>query len=110
MSTAKATPRPWYLLDQKLRPQLSSRILEIKGPDREPVVHWTGFDAVDRSKAVRKANAKLIVRAVNAHDELITTLQRWADWWDGNPDDDDSVPALLSDTKAVLAKARGEDS
>jgi hypothetical protein len=101
---AEHTPTPWFLLDQKLRPQFATRILEIQGPDRLAVVQWGGFDGLDRNQA--KANAEFIVRCVNAHDELMVALERVqraleaVDYW----------PTLKRDLADLTDRVRGQRS
>ena len=52
---------------------------------------------------VREANSEFIVRACNAHDELVAALQNILTW------DDGSLPGdILDEAQRVLAKARGE--
>lgn len=55
-----------------------------------------------------KANAELIVRAVNSHSELIECVERWLSWCDnwhaGKPHPCDD----LDFARAALAKAKGE--
>lgn len=47
-------------------------------------------------------------RLIAAAPEMYAALQLWDGWWDGTVDKDESIPRLLSVTKAALAKAHGE--
>lgn len=62
---SKMPPIPWRVYEGKLRPQYSTRIIEIVDADGEPVIPWRGFDASDRSFAERRRIAHLIVTLVN---------------------------------------------
>lgn len=73
---AKATPRPWRLYANKLRPQFSLRIVEVQGPREPPVVKWCGFDESQRSYNGHKANAALIVAMRNALPDLLDAAER----------------------------------
>ena len=62
MKTDNATPRPWGIG------------LTVNGSKRIMAEHWPVADiAIDRTSFQKEheANAELIVRAVNAHDELV---------------------------------------
>lgn len=64
------TPTPWRLFDE-------NGVLAIKSSERQShneVIFWTGFDGSHYPKANR-ANAALIVRAVNSHAELVKALE-----------------------------------
>lgn len=56
---SRHTPTPWKVFAQ-------GKVTEIIGGDGKPVVRWMGFDDSDRTLATHRANARLIVRAVNA--------------------------------------------
>jgi hypothetical protein len=45
---------------------VSGKIIEIQDEDGNPIVKWSGFDDCRRPLKEHKANAKLIVKAVNA--------------------------------------------
>lgn len=68
MSEAKHTPTPWRLA--------KSAVIEIRGVSQTPVVSWSGFDDSNRTTAEHKANAAFIVRACNAHDDMVAALRR----------------------------------
>lgn len=73
---AKATPGPWSLYAQKLRPQFSLKVIEVHsqcaGSARvTPIVKWAGFDDSERPYAKHKANAALIVAMRNALPALL---------------------------------------
>jgi len=73
---AKATPGPWRLYANKLRPQFGIRIVEIQGPREPAVVKWGGFDESERSYAGHKSNASLIVAAINSLPDLLDAAER----------------------------------
>jgi|ERR1044072_3538970 hypothetical protein len=105
----KATPRPWRLFSACLETQ--TPILEIQDAKGKPVVKWSGFDGIDRSKRKVIANAELIVRAVNAYDELLAACRAAYDalrsYQHGNasPDLAKEVADKLS---GVIAKAESD--
>ena len=62
MGSEGATPRPW-------RAFIGSAVVAIMaGRSKKEIVHWRGFDESHFAKACDKANARLIVSAVNSHD------------------------------------------
>lgn len=71
MTAPEATPRPW-LIDPD--PDFESML--ILGPDEIIAADCcvVSMDAEKRSEDICKANAALIVRAVNAHDALVAAL------------------------------------
>lgn len=81
---AEATPRPWYVEDQPKDDQavrISTRqkdtTLGYSGWDGLAVVAYGCDDEPDKGAQVAKANAALIVKAVNAYDrdqEVIRAL------------------------------------
>jgi hypothetical protein len=58
---------PWKVYHRKLRPQFSAVITEIQDRNGEAVIRWTGFDGMEKKKAL--AIAKLIVNAVNSYEK-----------------------------------------
>jgi hypothetical protein len=70
---------------------------------------------------VKPADAYLIVRAVNAHDELLAACKAWVDYFDAltrNDEPGDELAKIRNDfhrarieaTRAAIAKATGEPS
>lgn len=56
-----------------------------------------------------RANAALIVRAVNAHDDLVEALERLLRLAENNVDRIDGIEhEVIINTRSVLKKARGE--
>ncbi len=67
---------------------------QIDGDARDP----------EADNAEEEANARRIVRAVNAHDELLAALEECADAMQAVG----YVPPCLDKARAAIAKARGE--
>jgi hypothetical protein len=84
MSTDKATPRPWSIKYE----------FNIFGPDKRLIA------ACDRENV---ANAVLIVKAVNLHDELLEALEAYQN---SNPLHHDGDAELYHLAEPVLAKAK----
>ena len=59
---SKNTPTPWKVFAR-------GNVTEVQDGDGKAVASWMGFDDSDRSLAEHRANARLIVRAVNSFDE-----------------------------------------
>jgi len=86
---SKATPTPWEEIDGQVFGADGFEIADpTQGPhlskDYEalrPGAHWatTPDSHVERTEEEEKANAALIVRAVNAHDDLVEALGGAAD-------------------------------
>jgi hypothetical protein len=57
------TPTPW-------KAYAEWEITEVIGGDDEPVVRWKGFDDSERKLSTHRANARLIVEAVNNYARL----------------------------------------
>ena len=74
--TQKHTPGPWKHIRGRLRPRFSTTINEIQDSQGNPIVNWQGFDDSNRPKGVHAANARFIVRACNAHEDLLAALER----------------------------------
>lgn len=62
-SKIQHTPTPWSLFVGE-----SSDVVEILDKGGKPIVGWMGFDDSRRSPREHKANAALIVKAVNGFD------------------------------------------
>lgn len=69
MAKIKATPTPWKFFTSQ-----GTTAIHVAG-SRVPVVNWAGFDDADRPKAEHAANARLIVKAVNCHADLLAALE-----------------------------------
>jgi hypothetical protein len=57
-----------------LRPQFSTIVDEVHGPNGQCIVKWSGFDAADGPKKERSANARLIAAA----PDLLVLAQGYA--------------------------------
>jgi hypothetical protein len=100
---AKSTPRPWVLDDEY--PQ------NVYSDDSTGSIIATcdGFTWAPRDKAEVKANAALIVRAVNAFDPLVSALELAVTLFEG--DDECQTPGKdacmwLFDARAALSLAK----
>ena len=69
MSKVRYTALPWKTF-------IRGKIVEVH-PTAEgmPVIGWTGFDESATPLTTHRANARLIVRAVNNHHDLIITCK-----------------------------------
>lgn len=95
MKTDKATPRPW---------KFDKKFADVIGSDDWPVFG-------NRYKDELRANAKLIVRAVNAHDQLVKTLEDLLDAIEseGEADHYDCViDDCYTNARNALKLAKGE--
>ncbi len=103
MSNTKHTPLPWKTF-------IRGRVIEVKPkPFGLPIVGWTGFDESDVPIETHKANARLIVRAVNAHNDLLAACKEARQWLgDAPPDGEgefyDELRRVLSIIDAAIAK------
>ena len=71
---AKATADPWYLSRfDKTTLQISDSTEHENG---DAVVHWMGFDAGDKTRTVKHANAQLIVALRNVAPALIAAARQ----------------------------------
>lgn len=94
---AERTPLPWSLDERD--PALAI------GPDGKPVADCVIFNPRQaRPIAEAEANAALIVRAVNAHEELVAALENLiigiGMGWD--------LEGMIEAGNAALARAKGE--
>ena len=92
----KHTPTPWILVYGDV----------IRNMDGERVADCdtTALDTRPRPPIEKdKANAAFIVRACNAHGDLVAALESILVWDDGNLPGD-----ILDDARAIVAKAKGE--
>jgi hypothetical protein len=105
-----ATPRPW-----KTRKGFSSDTIEIFAPNpkiKKPF-QPTAIAVVEADTPEGKANAKIIVRAVNCHDDLVALAEACLEWIDAVPKNTvlPAMPGFDRDWgNQVLAKAKGGQS
>jgi DNA-binding NarL/FixJ family response regulator len=100
----KPTRTPWALFH-------SNGVIAIRNPrsrsSHNEIVFWSGFDASHYPKQAL-ANATLIVKAVNSHDDLLKALQDIADT-DQYADSDDTAAELREIARNAIAKASNSD-
>lgn len=92
---ADHTPTPWEVFD-------NGRLLVIA-----PGAGWSVFEieaSHQPDRPTHEANAAFIVRAVNAHDDLVKALRTIVDG--ASADVSDTAIVIGSDAKAALAFAR----
>lgn len=111
---SEATPRPW-----RVDPNHPTDVQDASGREILSCIWkdevgdtWVirGIIAA-QSEDERDANAALIVRAVNAHDDLIVALEgarAWVAQYLDLPGHRDAAQSRLRLIDAALAKARGE--
>lgn len=92
---ANHTPTPWA------RGEENNTGINICGPDFRPVAR-VPFNAL--STSIADANTDLIIRAVNAHDALVTTLTRFCSEELFNRT---TLGEALRDARAALKLAEG---
>ena len=90
----KATPRPWVVDDDY--PDVYGGVSTITG---RPVLV---------AQAETLANAELIVRAVNAYDDLVAALSNALIHLGKKNMSDEVLTSVMRQCSAALAKARGE--
>ena len=121
MGESKHTPGPWQVMNE-----YDGATIVIANVDGETFTDGTStfsYDVVcdtlpddgdgSRSREIAIANAALIVRAVNAHDDLVAALKEARRWVEGNTaavrglSDRAAAPgeAMLTAIDAALAKA-----
>lgn len=106
MTFEHATPRPWIL------EVIDDEVIEITTKDRiENNIVPIATLQIGYSGPVGQAqplNARLIVDAVNMHDELVTSLHNTYSILKTFLTDDDEVGnAVLDQAEALIAKAEG---
>lgn len=92
----QATKRPWIVSDNKF---------EITEIDNDSIICATDF--IDIPKKIYKANARLIVKAVNCHDELVEALKgvvRAIEYLNGTT----KHSILYNNAKQALSKTESE--
>lgn len=95
----KATPRPWRIgQDPIIIESDHADFVAMTLPD--PALGWDGTEE-------DYANARLIVRAVNAHDELVEATRAALDALENEPDgiEDHAFHDLATKLRAALAAA-----
>jgi len=105
MSNTKHTPTPWKTL-------ISGKVVEVQAGNGRAIVGWTGFDDCDIPLTTHKANARLIVRAVNAHHDLLSICEKIAKWTETGESEDAGgfdyfVEELVPELFAAIAAAKG---
>ena len=90
MDTSKATPRPW-VWDGPFPDETGANFWQIGTLDFEEVT----------TNAYSEENAVLIVRAVNAHAEMLSLLRRWNRI---SPAKVSPWPGISEETEVLLAK------
>lgn len=97
------TPTPWSLFRE-------NSLLAIVNPrarsSKREIVFWTGFDSSHYPKQA-KANADLIVKAVNSHEALVAALQKIADT-DKYPDHEDTASEMREIARTALSATEGQ--
>ena len=93
----KATPRPWALKEHGY----GASYLVIEGPDQAPVC---GLWIAEAVAAQQRANARLIVKAVNEREELIGALRRVLKYFD-----DSLIQSPWLDTERAILRKAEED-
>jgi len=98
----EATPTPWWIAGKKT----------IRYGVKNPRTLQEGGWIADCTWNNGEANARLIVTAVNAHDDLVKYLSIFLGHDDrfqisvgGNPN---ALDAMLDEARAALAKAQGQ--
>ena len=100
------TPTPWFAVIDSTEdgnPPIWSIQTSEEIPDEEDntIAGIWGTEEIDA------ANAAFIVRACNAHDDLVTAAERIIETMNGRVHSNGALGALMQLNKA-LAKARGE--
>lgn len=105
MST-QHTPGPWTRTPEERFKHDSSA--GIKGPNGNYLAAALDFNRTDRDEEV-EANAEFIVRACNAHDELLAALEDIIETPVGHTTADcaKDLAACIRIARAAIAKAKG---
>lgn len=96
-----SSPRPWTADDGAV--YAKDERLKNHGPDHEiaDCTWWADPEKGTPNHAIAEANAELIVRAVNAYDDLVSALEAALDYI-GNGY---QPPELIAQCRAALDKA-----
>ena len=107
----RTTPRPWKIED-------STHIVQAVGNAAGVVVcDVENYSRFTQDDARNAANAELIVRAVNAHDDLVAACKAALQLaWEVGSESEDGVGTLLADGRgdlwrqltAAVTKAEGQ--
>lgn len=96
----KATPRPWRIYTKEAT---NNEVFYIDQDDGSPFVDPLEIATVykgGKSSGVQQANAELICRAVNLHDELVEFIENLEN-------DDNSIPGKIWEWRnSLLQKAK----
>lgn len=103
--SAAHTPGPWFLLE-------SDGVLQIsdseKHGNKAAIVHWAGFDAGDKTKKAKRANARLIAAAPDLLDALEAMLREFTGQNYCAPDEYPVAKlGAMRKAKEAIAKATG---
>jgi hypothetical protein len=94
MTTTEHTPTPWP------KPEYGNDV----GPNDEGFWEFWEIDGVGRFDI--EANAAFIVRACNAHDQLVTALTDCVAVIVGDTSGPQQVQGIVAEARAALAKAQ----
>lgn len=106
-----ATPRPWLRAGKYVwkSGKKNANVCACGEPHKGDFVDYTELSISSPDFEEAQANAALIVRAVNAHDDLVETLRDIEGMIAGCPDvpqnPDSLVQMVLAHARAALAKA-----
>ena len=106
MDTSKATPRPWTATDGSERAQPPGHVWGANGRLIAGCMGYSTNTEPDCGTGENVANAILIVRAVNAHAEMLNLLRRWHRCY---PAIISPWPGISEETEALLAQIDKED-
>ncbi len=108
MTKSKHTPTPWTLDTHKYTDDGNKcRTFVIHGKDYA-IGRIQGPFAVIGKDAEKEANAAFIVRACNAHDELVRALETAETYFNEYAAETPASAHTLHHVRAALAKAKGE--
>ena len=94
----EATPTPWVYMAGCIYSEAPGYKAKLhRGKVAEVSIAW-------KDSAERDANARRIIIAVNAHDDLVAALQMVVD----GPHDTEAIADMLPKLRAALAKAQGQ--
>lgn len=95
------TSLPWHL---KIYRNLTPPIIEVHRNGKK-LIAWPGFDGIDLPPSELIANAEFIVRAVNAHDDLLAAASETLDFFLDAMSAVENAPHCLLRLEAAIAKA-----
>jgi hypothetical protein len=115
MSTDKATPRPWRVIDSEILEDGSVYPPHIVGGCRDLTIcrFYEGDQMAETKDDVRstRANAAFIVKAVNLFDELVEALEDIHEYWNRTQSETamyDALWHIIEVAKDMLVKAKEE--